>query len=106
MIPLLLHAPLVTDAMFVGALAGCGYVLVQIAQVAIAADWPTVEGEIVGADLIQRGFDGRELVERVTYRYDVAGQPYVSRNSRCVSAAMNGFLEFPRNEPRALFWFA
>jgi len=79
---LLLNAPISTVGMFVGGLAGCGYVLVQALRVAIASHWPTVEGEILEAYLIQRGFDGRGLAERVTYRYSVGDRVFVNDRVR------------------------
>jgi hypothetical protein len=82
MIPLLFHAPIAAVLTFLGSVAGSGYALVQLMLVGIAARWPTVEGEIVGACLVQRGFDGRGLAERVTYRYSVAGRPFVNDRVR------------------------
>jgi hypothetical protein len=69
--------------MFLGSIVGCGYVLVQAVRVAIASRWPTTEGEIVGAYLIQTGSDTtRGLAERVTYRYTVGGQLFVNDRVR------------------------
>src|SRR5262249_23451133 len=58
----LLNAPLKPVSMFLGAIVSSGYLLVQGVRVAIASRWPKVEGEIVGAYVIQRGFNYRGLV--------------------------------------------
>lgn len=82
MIRLLLNAPVAPLGMFLGALLGCGYLLVQTVRIAVALRWPTIEGEIVGAYLIQGGVDARGLAERVTYRYRVDGQLFVNDRVR------------------------
>ena len=84
MLRILINAPLAPAAMFVGSLVGFGYVFVQAVLVAIASRWPTVEGEITEAYLIQRGagFDARGLNERVVYRYIVDGQLFVNDRVR------------------------
>ncbi len=82
MIRLLIDAPFSATAMFLGSLVGCGYAMVQAVRVATAMRWPTVEGEILSAYLVQNGFDTRGLYERVTYRYDVGGQRFVNDRVR------------------------
>ena len=81
---LLLNAPLTSLAMVVAAIVGGCYALGQLIVAALARRWPTVEGEIVGAYLIQVGFDARGLHERVTYRYSVAGQRIVNKTACCM----------------------
>jgi len=78
----LLNAPLKPVSMFLGAIVSSGYLLVQGVRVAIASRWPKVEGEIVGAYVIQRGFNYRGLVQRVTYRYTVDGHLFVNDRVR------------------------
>jgi len=78
MIRLLSNAPLSVIAMLLGSVVGCGYTLVQMIRVMIAARWPTAEGEILSAYLVQNGFDTRGLYERVTYRHDVGGVRFVN----------------------------
>ena len=56
--------------------------LVQAIRIAVALRWPTVDGEIVGAYLIQQGLDARGLHERVTYRYTVGGKLFVNDRVR------------------------
>jgi len=82
MIRLLSNAPLSVIAMLLGSVVGCGYTLVQMIRVMIAARWPTAEGEILSAYLVQNGFDTRGLYERVTYRYDVGGVRFVNDRVR------------------------
>ena len=82
MIRLLLDAPLSATAMFLGAVIGCGYALVQAVRVATAMRWPMVEGQILSAYLVQNGFDSRGLFERITYSYDVDGQRFVNDRVR------------------------
>ena len=77
-----LNAPLVPSVMFLGSLVGCCYGLVQIARVVAASRWPTVEGEILEAHLIQTGFDARGLQERVIYGYTVDGHRFVNDRVR------------------------
>ena len=65
MIRLLSNAPLSVIAMLLGSVVGCGYTLVQMIRVMIAACWPAVEGEILSAYVVQNDFDSRRLYERV-----------------------------------------
>ena len=60
----------------------CGYGVSQIGRALLARRWPTVEGEIVDARVVRTGGDQSKdaLDQIVTYRYQVAGQPY--RNNR------------------------
>src|SRR5690242_21837842 len=78
----LLDAPAATLMMFFGGLSGTCYAGVQLLVVALAARWPTAEGEIVGAHLVQRGVNPRDVAERVVYRYSVGGQSLVNDRVR------------------------
>jgi hypothetical protein len=51
-------------------------------HVVAASRWPTVEGEILEAHLIQSGFDARGLHERVVYGYSVDGHRFVNDRVR------------------------
>src|SRR5262245_13308687 len=82
MIRFVLDASVPPLLMFVAALVGGCYAGLQLILVAMASRWPKVEVEIVGAHLIQSGFDARGLRERVTYRYTVAGRQFVNDRVR------------------------
>lgn len=68
--------------MFVGGLIGCCYATVQMVLAAAASRWPTVEGVIADAYLVQRGVNPRDVSERVTYRYTVDGRSFVNDRVR------------------------
>jgi len=70
------------SAWLLAAIVGGCYVIVQVVRAVVASRWPTVDGEIVDAYLIQQGFDARGLQERVTYRYSVDGQQFVNDRVR------------------------
>jgi hypothetical protein len=77
-----MSVPFPSSVFLAGGLVGSAYLLAQVVRIAIASRWPTVEGEITGAYLIQRGFDARGLSERVTYRYTVGGKEFLNDRVR------------------------
>ena len=78
----LLDNPFLSSVIFLGSLVGCCYALVQGILAAIAWRWPTAEGEILEAHLIQTGFDARGLQARVVYSYTVDGHRFVNDRVR------------------------
>jgi hypothetical protein len=71
-------------AVLAGAGLACGYAAIQIGRALLARRWPTVEGEIVDARMVRVG-DGQRSTSVdsvVTYRYQVAGQPYSGNRVR------------------------
>ena len=71
-------------AVLAGAGLACGYAVIQIGRALLARRWPTVEGEIVDARVVRTGGDqSKEALDQiVTYRYQVAGQPYTNNRVR------------------------
>lgn len=82
MLSLFHDAPLVPGLMVIGGLLACLYVAVQFVLVVMAARWPAVDGEIVGAELIRHGPTARDLQPRITYRYHVEGRLFVNDRIR------------------------
>jgi hypothetical protein len=80
----------------------CGYAVIQFARALLARRWPTVEGEIVDARIVQSwGRNDREYLESaVRYRYDVAGQLYSSNRVRFGQLTPNSWIP-TRNFPLA-----
>ena len=97
-LPLSLPKPAVLAA----AAWACGYAVIQFGRALLALRWPTVEGEIVDARVIQPWGpnDRYDLESSVSYRYHVAGQPYSGNRVRFGQLTPNSWIP-ARNFPRA-----
>jgi len=80
----------------------CSYAVLQFSRALLARRWPTVEGEIVDARIVESwGLNDRTYLESaVSYRYHVAGQPYSGNRVRLGQLTPNSWIP-ARNVPYA-----